>query len=235
MISPNLRKRLKKINIATLILSFMALTIFPYIQNVKGSSDQQANLTIGVGTITLTAPSDFSFDPIFIAPGDTTPFYIYKELTPLTTGKVVRVTDNNNINNFKVTMNVSNFTKGASIIPFSHFSFVTLASDAATGIDSESGAPATNFTMPEKCAWDQSHGGTLQDNCQSDFLSLSGAGSQSDAVDIIVSNEPDSGRQGTYSLGMGYKLLIDPTAVSYGNYDGTITFTLYQCPDGSCL
>lgn len=51
-------------------------------------------------------------------------------------------------------------------------------------------------------------------------------GNESDQVVIIEAPEPPTGRIGAYSLGFGYKSLVEPDFKA-GNYSGIITYSLY--------
>jgi len=53
-------------------------------------------------------------------------------------------------------------------------------------------------------------------------------GPESQQLDIMVGPEPPGGRIGAYSLGFGFRSLIDPAEeIQAGDYSGHITFTLY--------
>jgi hypothetical protein len=61
-------------------------------------------------------------------------------------------------------------------------------------------------------------------------------GPESLEQDLVISTEPEQPRAAIYSLGFGFQMLLEPQLhLTPGNYNGTITFTLYTCTDPSCL
>ncbi len=245
------------------IVSGLSLITSSYLAYAQVTGNQEAELSIEAGTITIEAPESITFDPVFI-PADGQPFYIYKTLDPSDPNSVLQINDGDVTENFKVTMNISGFADplGNVKVPYDNVGFVTLSSDAS-GIDGDfnqdgqidafessgaagpggpGGGPpppqiidpnSLNFTAPKGCVWDPTK--TLANICANNFETVSGNGMQSDAFDLLQAPEPNGGRVGAYSMGLGFQILIDPADVEPGIYTSTLTFTLYQCSDTSCL
>lgn len=146
----------------------------PMMLMAQGSDNSTAELQIFDGVISITSPDDFSFDTTFLPASGSPDFNIYKTLTPITPGQVLRADDADDGNfNFKVSMSLTNFTNTitGNVIPFTNFAALTVANNTIDGVDTEPGSPSAgsvNVTAPWSCAWDGQTGSPAA-NCDADL------------------------------------------------------------------
>ena len=227
-------KKIKKlILIPTLIGLVGSLTFW---QSAFGDPVQTLSVTISAGTVTISPPSNFSFGNAYVASSGQFSLRTEKLLTP-SNGLIIN--DQNEGDNYKVTLSLSNLHDSrTNIISYKKVSLVTLATNNQVGIDKISGDDPHDFTLPLNC--NASNVNDLN-TCQSSLQTFDGTDqNESNPFDILVSRENEgnyNNRLGQYKLGFGFRMLLSSGDVTRTgtNYTGTLTFTKYQCSDNSCL
>jgi len=217
---------MKKKNI---LIIFVLLTL-PFTVNATLQTTSHLQLRIIAGIDILT-PDSLTFPSTFIQEEET---YTTAAFIPDVEENTIVVNDYRFNGEFNVTLQVENFKKRDSSIPYSNIAIVTLANASqpdtvdTKGFNIPPGTDSQTVQSPLDCDWD--FVSPLKEYCENEptgFSYFTGINDISDPQLIIDGRNPSNGigRKGSYATSLGILLKIPP-AIEPGSYNSIFTFTL---------